>query len=272
MAVDTSLRVRDLLARVLPPWLAERVQQKKTVGYRYLWGLIAPLDALLDMLNQGIASWFPGIGTPTSLPYIGRSRGLLRGQAETPTEYGARLSRWLEIWPDAGASELIAVSIHEFLASHPRVRIVNRSGFWLTVEEDGTIVRQEAAWDWDSVSHPERNDPDAPWWSDEWLIVQLSPWDIRPDTLGDLTGDDGFALGHLATHQEVDAVKGLFDQWKGAHSRFRAVIWTTDPDRFDPDEPSSCPDGTWGAWGMYDGGSYVASGRDLTSCRYWEPR
>lgn len=268
---DLDLRIRDIFARVLPPWLWERILAGKTVGYRFLWGMIAPLDALLDTLNLGLAAWFPGQNV-TSLPYIGRSRGIIRGQGETAAAYAERLIRWLDTWPQAGSQELIGVSIHHFLASHPRVRVITRAGKWLTVETDGSIVRQDAAWDWDSVTHPERNDPDEPWWSDMWIVVQLSPWDERPGTLGDLVGDDGFAIGHLATHEEVDAVKGLISQWKGLHSRVRAVIWTTDPDLFDPDVPASNPDGTWGAWGMYSGSSYVPSGRNTTTCRYWEPR
>lgn len=270
--MNRDLRIRDLIDRLVPPWLAGRIKARKTTGYRILYGMVAPLDAVLDVVNQGIAAWFPGVGTPTATPYIGRSRGIVQNQGESIDDYAARLIRWLEIWPEAGAQELIAVSIHEFLASHPRVRVINRAGLWLTVEEDGTITRQIAPWDWDSVSHPERSDPDAPWWSEMWVIVQLSPWAERPGTLGDLTGDDGLAFGHLAAHGEVDAVKGLLNQWKSTHSLVRAVIWTTDPDRFDPEVPASCPDGTWGAWGTTGSGSRVASGRDLTSCRYWEPR
>ncbi len=270
---DTDLRLRDLIDKLVPPWLAARIKAKKTAGYRVLWSMIAPLDAMLDTFNQGIAAWFPGVGTTTAIGHIGRSRGIIRNQGETLEEYAARLTRWLDIWPEAGSQELIAVAIHQFLSSHPRVRVITRNGLWLTVEPDGEIVRLDSdAWDWDSVSHPERNDPDEPWWSDMWIVVQVSQWDERPGELGDLTGDDGFALGHLATHQEVDAIKGLINQWKGAHSCVRAVIWTTDPDLFDPEVPASLPDGTWGAWGMYDGGSYVPSGRNITSCRYWEPR
>ncbi|MDX6479517.1 MAG: hypothetical protein QOG85_27, partial [Gaiellaceae bacterium] len=182
-----ELRIRDLLGRLLPPWLADRIQNGRTSAFRFLYALVAPLDALLDQVQQGLASWFPGRGTPTALPYSGRSRGIIRNQGESDASYAERLGRWLDTWPEAASQELIAVAIHEFLATHPRVRVITRSGLWLTCEADGTIVRTEAAWDWDSISHPQRNDPDAPWWSDMWIVVQLSPWAQRPGTLGDLT-------------------------------------------------------------------------------------
>jgi hypothetical protein len=269
-----ELRLKDLVDRYVPPWLANRVSKGLTSGHRYLWGLVAPLDALLDVFNQGLVARFPGVGTPTALPYIGRSRSLIRNQNETAAEYGARLEKWLDTHPEAGSQEIIGVAIHSFLANRPRVRVINRAGLWLTVEEDGEITRQQSdAWDWDSVSHPERNEPETPWWSDLWVVVQVSQWAHRDGTMGDLPGHDGYAWGHYASLPEVDAVKGLFSQWKGAHSRIRAVIWTTDPDLFDPDVPASCPDGTWGEWGIYDvDNNYVPSGRNLTSCRYWEPR
>ena len=266
-----ELRVRDIIGKILPPWLSARVQRGKTAGFRFVWGLVAAVDVMLDAANQGIAAWFPGVGTPTALPYIGRSRGIIRGQGESHADYAARLTRWLETWTEAGSQELIAVSIHEFLSTRPRVRVVNRAGQWVTVEADGTIVRHQSPWDWDSISHPERNDPDEPWWSDLWVIIQ-SPWEERPGTLGEVTGDDGFAFGHLATHEEVDAVTGLFAQWKGAHSCIRAAIWTTDSSLFDPTDSDTCPNGRWGAWGIFDGTSFVPSDRNITTCRYWEPR
>jgi hypothetical protein len=250
-------------------WLSDR--PGFNAGFRFLYGLVAPLDAGAEVLFQGIASWFPGVGTTTALPMIGRSRGIIQGQGESAADYATRLIAWLDTWPNAGWEQRSAMAVHQFLAGHPRVVVVNRSGLWTEVV-DGVITQRQVAWDWDSVSHPVRSDPDLPWWSDLWMIVYPTPWAIRPSGLEDLTGDDGFGIGHLATHEEGDAVKGLLAQWKSAHSRWRAVIWTSDPDRFNPDDPPSMPDGTWGAWGMYDGGSYVPSGRDLTTCRYWEPR
>lgn len=269
---DTLVRFRDLVRKYVPPWLANRPSLKKTTGYRFLWMLVAPLDVLRSQLFDGIRSWYPGRGTPTALPHIGRSRLLARNQGETDADYASRLIAWLETHEEAGSELRTARAVHEFLLSRPRVRVIARWGLWTTVDEDGTVTQQEAPWDWDSVSHPERSDPAEPWWSDLWMVVYMTTqWPVRPGTVGDLTGDDGFALGHMATHEEVDAVKGLLAQWKAAHSRFRAVIFTSDETLFDPDVPASCPDGTWGSWKKSVAGEVVPS-RNVASCRFWEPR
>lgn len=278
-----DLRVRDALRNFLPIWLSNRIRAGLTVGYRFVWALVAPIDALLDMAYQGLIARLPGLGTPTALPFIGRSRGILRGQNESQASYVARLRKWLDTWADAGSDELIVTVIHEYLSSHPKVTIITRGevvdgelqpSLWTTIDEDGTVTQTTALWDWDTVSHPQRSDEDDPDCSDEWIIVHSTQWAERPGTIGDMEdGDDGFALGHMATHAEVDTIIGLLLQWKGAHCCFRAVIWETSGLLFDPTNQATCPNGKWGAWGIYNEyGEYVPSDRDTTTCRYWEPR
>lgn len=261
----------DALRRILPPWLSARFERALSVGFRYLAALTLALDAAADVLTQGLLARFPGLGTPTALELIGRSRALIRNQGESDEAYAARLRNWLEIHKEAGSQLQIARSIHEYLRTRPRVRVVNRAGRFVTVNADGSVEIYDGAWDWDSVSNPERNDPAEPWWSDLWVIVYTSEeqWRARPGGLGDLEGDDGFALGHLATREEVDAILGLLAQWKAQHSRIRAVIWCPNPSLFDPMNPATLPDGTWGDWAITVGGSCIAS-RNPT-CRYWEP-
>lgn len=266
-------RFRDLFRLATPWWLSDRLTQKKTVGYRYLWSLIAPLDATMDVLLQGIQAAWPGVGTPTALPYIGRSRGVVRGQADTDDEYATKLIGWLERAEQLGSMEALAREIHEYLGNHPRVRVVNRAGRWVTMNADGSFSFAQAAWDWDSVSNPERNDPDAPWWSEMWVIIYPTQWALS-GAWGDGRhwGARDSGIGHIVSREEVDAVKGLISLAKSAHSLVRAVIWTSDGTLFDPAMPGSLPDGTWGMWGSGGSGSRVASGRNTTTCRYWEPR
>lgn len=147
------------------------------------------------------------------------------------------------------------------------MRIVTRSGWWVTLEEDGTITTQQGTWDWDSVSHPER----AGNWSELWIIVYPSTFGDQPvwgDPYDAWEGTTGF--GHQVERTTRDAVTGQIAQWKAAHTLVRTVIWTTDGTLFDPNNPASLPDGTWGAWSSGGSGTRVASGRNRTSCRYWE--
>lgn len=263
------MSLRDALRRYLPSWLADDYPDSPSYGFRVLWSIALVVDAAVEATLQGSLAAV-GRGTPTALRYLGEERGMLRGQDESAEAYADRLRTWIDAWRSAGSARRLATEIHRYLRSHPRVRVITRSGIWTTVESDGSITMTKAPWNWDGVSHPAR----ASWWSDLWVVVYTSPdqWPLRPGTLGDLEGDDGYALGHLARREEVDAIQSILMQWKAAHSRVRALIWTSDPTRFDPTAPSSCPDGTWGAWGMRSGTSYVPSGRDITTCRYWEPR
>lgn len=265
MAVE--IRFRDAFRRFIPPWLVDRVQAGLTVGFRFLWAMIAPLDAALEVIVQGMQAAWPGKGTPTALPLLARSRGILRGQTETEEHYAERLRGWLDTWRNAGSAETIARQLHEYLGNNPRVRVVNRAGVWVTVNEDGSVERHTQAWDWDSVSNPER----AGFWSEIWIIIYPTQWADAPDYGVARNYGDPSGLGHLCTPQEYDTVHGLISQWKAVHTKVRTVIWTSDTALFDPATPASLPNGTWGTWSTQGSGSRVASGRELVTCRYWEP-
>lgn len=269
------VRFRDAVRRFVPPWLSDRhfSASKRDVAFRYLWSMVAPLDAAMETLVQGLQAPWPGVGTPTAFPLISRTRGIIRGQDESDEDYAVRLRAWLDTWRDAGSAETLARQIRSYLRNHPRVRIVNRAGVWFTVNEDGSEERHSAAWNWDGTSNPERSG----YWSEIWIIVYPTQWDTDPpflDTAGAPTwGSDTLGIGHDVTREEYDAVLGLIAQWKAAHTKVRAVIWTSDAALFDPEVPASLPDGTWGQWGNGSGsGSRVLGGRNVTTCRYWEPR
>lgn len=257
---------RDSFQRYIPKWLANRLGQN--VGYRFLYALIMPLDVMMQGVLEGVQAAFPGYGTPTALPLIGRSRGILRGEAESDDSYAARQRAWLDAWTEAGASKRIAREIHAYLANSPMVRIVDRSGNWVTVAADGTLTTTHAAWDWDSISNPER----AGDWSDLWIIVYPCEWPIT-GTLGSRAGvwpPRGIGTGHQVSRTAVQAILGIVAQWKGAHTYVRGIIWSYDATLFDPASPvSGDPDGKWGKWGK-PVGSTVRPARN-TSCRYWIP-
>jgi hypothetical protein len=260
------LTTRANLSRYVPSWLADEYPDSPSIGFRVLWVIARFVDAAVSVaLQAGIAS--VGRGTPTALKYVGQARGVIRGRLDTDAQYRAKLPTWIDRWKEAGTQRRLAREIWEYLGDS-RVRVVNRAGHWVTIDVDGTETETDAAWDWDSVSNPERSG----FWSELWVIVYPT-YDIRPGTMGDLTGvDDGFGLGHLCPRAQVDAIKLIINQFKAAHSLVRAVIWTSDSAKFDPATPASLPDGTWGQWSITTGGHCVASGRDTSTCRFWEPR
>jgi hypothetical protein len=268
--VSALIRFRDAIRKYVPPWLSDRPSSGRTVGFRMLWSMVAPIDSSAEVLIQGLMARLPAVGTNTALPYTGRTRGILRGQNETDAEYAARLRGWLERWRLAGSMDAIALTLHEYLANNPRVRVVNRAGYMVTVDTDGSITKEQTSWDWDSVSHPER----AGFWSEIWIIVYPMQWGKTGpflDTAGSPTwGEDDLGIGHDVTREEYDAVKALIATWKSAHTKVRAIIWSLDSDAFDPSTPASMPDGNWGAWGGTGSGIRTFSSRDYSTCRFWE--
>jgi hypothetical protein len=270
------------LDRVVPVWLRDR--PGLDVGYRFLWSSMAVLDALADILLAGRRAAMPGMGedepglaVTSALPLVGASRGLIRGEDETEQEFSERLRAWLDLHRDKASQEILARVVQSYVAGSPRVRVIQRGGgarglpTWYTLESDGTLTVQDAAWDWDSVSHPERNDPANPWWSDLWVIVYAS-YDRRNQVWGTSVeyGGDPYGLGHLVTRESYDALRGLLQHWKAAHTRIRAVIFADRLTDYAPDGTGITPDGSWGSWGTTGSGARVPSGRDRTYSRYWE--
>jgi len=267
-----KLSFRETLRRYLPPWLSDR--PGKTVAFRYLYGIVSVLDAGAEVLVQGIQARFPGLGTPTALPYIGRDRRIIRGPEQTDAAYAAELVRWLDYWRAAGNAYVLALALQTFLfPGAPRVRIVTRSGVWYTLEPDGELTWHRAQpnnWDWDSQTHPER----AVNWSEFWVIVYPPHW----DDAGDWGGGDGQtwgagkAFGLDVATGTVEIIKRLVRQWKGAHSLCRMLIVAYDPTSFDPASPPGAPgmpDGHWGHWSKDNGsGGRVKSRRE--DARYVE--
>jgi hypothetical protein len=254
---------RDSFRSYIPPWAANRLE--RSVGYRFLYSLIAPFDVMIQTALEGAQAAWPGKGTPTALPLIARMRGLLQGESETTDHFVARLLKWLETWTDAGSDVQLVTQIHEYLGNSPMVRVVTRAGNWVTIAADGTISRASAAWDWDSISNPERSG----YWSDLWVIVYPCEWLVT--AVGALVDSHELGIGHAVPRVAVQAILGLVAQWKGAHTRVRAIIWSYDATLFDPANMAAPgnPDGKWGEWTKYVAG--VSTPARNTTCRYWIP-
>ncbi len=259
---------RDSLQAYVPAWMSNRPGLNTT--FKMLYALALPLDVLLEGLTEGMQAKFPGYAGPDALAYIGRSRGITRGEAETNPSYTARLLAWIDTWGNAGSDALLAQLIQGYLANNPVVRIVARSGQTVTANQDGTTSIATMAWNWDGISNPER----STFWSDIWIIVYPCEWPITGTALTSLASIWGTATppgnGHAVSGASVDGVLGLVAAWKGAHTYVRAIVWSYDSTLFVPGSPvAGDPDGTWGNWAKTVSGNQVAARNP--SCRYWEP-
>ena len=270
MSLRTSLRA------YVPGWLSDRRSAGKSAGWRVLWGAAVVLDALAQATREGVFAAWPGYGTPSALSETGKSRQIVRGRAETNDSYAARLRDWRELHKARGLMFGLTREVQHYLGKTNagqffEVRCVNRAGVWGMRDAAGeyTFLDPGATawpWDWDSVSHPERNDPQAPFWSDIWVIVQpevyapIGAWTLSTTS-----------WGHAAPQTEVAALRGLLEDWKAGHSFVRAVIWNPNPVDLDPTLFGSVrPDGTWGSWG-HDVAGVRRPSRPNTM-RFWETK
>lgn len=269
----------DNVDKYVPLWLRQR--PGLDVGYKVIWTMAAAGDAMVDAIQQAVTASWPGRGTETALPRIGRSRGLLRWQDEPADEYASRLRDWLNTWRNSvGTEEFLAYYLHGYLRTKPVVRIVNRHGRWTTVASDGTVsVTEGVPFDWDSVSNPERHQPGAPWWSDLFIVVytKASQWPGAGAWGDGGKWGDALGFGHGCTAAEYNEVRSFLRSYKPTHSRIRAVIWI--PEDYggtgqglswcNPANPSGMatfPAGTAGSWIAADGSPSRPSWM-----RFWEP-
>lgn len=251
----------EKLDRIVPWWLRNR--RGLDLGYKYLLASAITCDVMIDVLMQGLQAAWPGYGTPTALSEIGATRGIVRGLSDIDSAYEDRLRNWLDDYARMGSDEAIVLAVHKYLASHPMVRLVDRHGQWTEVDFSGNLRTFEAAWDWDSISHPSAA-TERP--TDVWVVVYASAYLHQPSWAAlDLT----HGVGQNVPLNQAEQTIALIKQWKPAHNYIRCVIWVDDPAELDPENAVGMPDGKWGNWGKSDGsGGWVRSRN--SDFRYWE--
>lgn len=275
--------LREAVRGFLPYFLAEGDDPERNYSWRILWGYVLQADAFLEWVRQGTEAGLPGIGTPTALPKIGRTRRVLRGRAETDESYVDRLTQWLELARDRGKMYGIAREVQHYLGptsggEYFEVRCVNRTGTWGILDSSRTwsfLDPGDAAWswDWDSVSNPERAECDA----DLWVIVVPPPGSATeadpPFVEVPAWTVSTTSWGHEAPQEQVLAIQGILDDWRAARTRIVATVWAPavhlGTPVLDPREAGSIkPDGTWGKSGLGANGSRTLARPDWM--RFWE--
>jgi hypothetical protein len=271
--------VRGALATLVEgmPWLANKPQGN--VGFSTMWAGALVLDSILETARQGLIAPWPGYGTPTALSMIGQMRQVVQGIGESQSAYAARLRAWLDTATNWGSDTDLAQAIQSYLQTDQRIRIVDRSGNWTTLNSDGSVsFTTGTSLNWDSISNPWRSTN----WSDIWVIIYDVPvtafplYNAAPGFAQWVWGQPGGVLnpnssrwGHKATNANVAAISQLVKLHRGAHTFLRSIIWSYDATLFDPNNLLSLPDGTWGNWSKTVNGVRVQS--RSTSARYWDP-
>jgi hypothetical protein len=270
-------RVRNLISQVpgaggvCVGWLADNGPSDPTATgkLQYTFGL--GMDVLLDKMWWGIAARFPGIGTPTALPYIAKDRGLVRGLTETDAAFSVRLAAWLDSWQRAGSPRAVLQQVIGYLGSI-RARTVDDSGNWCTyIPGDnpalfGPSTSATGTWDWDAEGDPHPLGQ-AAWWR-WWLIVYSTSasgasWAGTEGTWGDgdVWGDDAKSWGLGVPPGVASTLKAaIVRTWKRAGSWCRWILVSMSDTLFDPFQVADDihnPLGDFGHWSKIVNRSYV---------------
>jgi len=225
-----------------------------------------PLDMIAQASKEAVLARFPELCADDALPYHGRDRGIRRGMLEPAESYRARLLLWIESWRGAGVGRAMLDQLAGFLLPQTtRIRIWTHVGVIYSRAADGTLTIERVTpslWDWDGVTSL---------WARFWVIFDSFdgvPWS-RDGTWndGEAWGDDPSATwGSTATIEQVQAIRGIIDDWRPAQSVCKNVIVNFDPTALELASP--LPDGTWGHWSKNVAGVQVPA-RD-TGAIYWD--
>lgn len=263
---------RYYLATYTPKWLSSRPRWQN--AWRTLWAIAAVVDGLHAWMLQGLFAAFPGIGTPTALPLIGQSRGLVQGPNESAAAFAVRCANWRTTWANAGGDEMLAEQIQAYCqtTTKPTVSIVTRAGHWTVMYPDGSYSYFSGVpLGWDENSNPSW----STYWSDIWIIVSPPPWAVETRTYAEIAAAyptyEGWdaalgGMGHAVPHEQQRQLAAIIQQWTPPHCNVRAIIWSYTSTNYNPANPSTIPtNGNDGSWGY---GNPVAPGRPSGDV-YW---
>ncbi len=225
------------------------------VGARLLDSIGNELDEIHSRLKQSILARFPGVGTNTALPYLGRDDKLEIGLVESEDDFAARLPGALDEHATKGNARTLLRQLRSFFAGTavPSIRVVSDRGLWHEIDcVTGTITKTAPSgnWQWDAYSYGVADAGTQRWWR-AWVVIDMSsgPWG-PPVAYGDpITYGDGSMYGLSgATREELAKLARLLGTWKPKNVHVVHPIVTFDASLFNPaDAPGyPMPDGTFG--------------------------
>jgi hypothetical protein len=253
-----SRRFRTGFKLRLPSWL------RNGQGQQLWYSLGSVIDAAAQRMLDAYRARLPGWAPLDAYPYLQQDRRIRRGineprgTSKPRTGYIGRVIGWLDAALVRGNAFACLEQVRSYMGGDGiRVRWVDASGNWYTIDRDGTksYKLDTGNWHWDQVPNP-------PHWSRFWIIIYpryleesdtFEPWDKPPPLDGGLYFDGSWVWGTDADPEAVDGLRKLVEEEKPAGRRQEYLIYYfynddgPDPDAFDPDNPA--PDGTWWSWG-----------------------
>ncbi|MBX3203995.1 MAG: hypothetical protein KF764_02940 [Labilithrix sp.] len=257
--------ITQAILSVTTRWMQDTVAGRLWGTYAALWE--AENDACVQALTLDDGT------NPTALEPMGRSREIVRARFESDYDYATRLFRWTTAHLERGSPERIARAVWTYLdGAHGGFgvtyieRLPGNEGRFTHVDGDGTASESIGPWNWDGISHPERQG----YWSDFWILIHApagtsmytyppyapdaSDWPSSPD----VTWGQDIPLVHR------DNIMQLIEWARPCHTNVVSVIWC-------PAGLTPSPDGTWGEFGYMDPLTGITMPARDPDFRYWEP-
>jgi hypothetical protein len=218
----SPLRFENAIKKITPPWL------QRSVGGRVMRALASVVDDHVDRLVFGVRLRFPGFDVddidPDALALIGRERRILRGPAEAPATYAARLRTWWDAHRGRGGPYALLEQLRAFFLGTLEVRmdVVAQSGTRYWMDEDGVITRDAIEWDGDGTGK----------WARVWVFFYLTTLPASLVThagdrlvthAGDvLTGES--LLGGAISDEDAAMFTAIPREWSAAHIDKTTVV------------------------------------------------
>lgn len=275
MAIGASLR--GTLSKYVPSWLGNVPGLRNL--YSVLWTVALAGDGLREIAWEGQLAAYPGVGTPTALPYIGASRGLVQGPGESNAAFAIRCQNWKAEVALMGSSRGLVAQIQDYLCGagslgagvYPVVAFIDRAGHVVTAHADQSITETTTTWSWDTLGgwtdafrYHSPAEVSA-WWVDAIILIQ-DPFthytsETDPNWLAAWNSGDQ-TIDSIVPQSTVFAIQAILDRWKGQHVYARCIAWVPDPTTF-------VPTGWYGNWSSNQAGEQKA--RRNPAYAYWQP-
>lgn len=202
---------RDTIAKITPWWLhGFRV-------LRILYVLALHIDAIGEMLIQGIRRRFPNVDSADSLAAIGRDRRIRRGRLEPDATYASRLLRYLDDHARRGGPYAMLAQLYAHYAQAPfPIDLTYLGGTNYHLDTAGVITRTTI-----SAFVPDADPRRGRWW----LFLHW-PYALTADGLWSDPGvwDDGGVWDSSLPAADVTDLRLLPNEWGNGHSRGTIVL------------------------------------------------